>query len=109
MYIAHVDDCVKEPCDELSGSVGCILFDELPFGMWEIEEGKVCFLSKKFSVVVNEKWCKGCALCVGVCPKKVLELNQQVKSTPVRMDDCIGCHQCDNICPDFAITVKECE
>ncbi len=108
MYIAHVDDCVK---DLVTRKVlrSDIFFDGLPFGMWEIKEGKVCFLSKKFSVIVNENWCKGCALCVGVCPKKVLELNQQVKSTPVRMDDCIGCHQCDNICPDFAITVKECE
>jgi 2-oxoglutarate ferredoxin oxidoreductase subunit delta len=37
----------------------------------------------------------------------VLELNQQIKSEPVRVENCIGCHQCDNICPDFAITVRE--
>jgi 2-oxoglutarate ferredoxin oxidoreductase subunit delta len=64
-------------------------------------------LAKKFEILVNKVWCKGCSLCIGVCPKKVLELDPQVKSEPVRQDDCIGCRQCENICPDFAITVKE--
>lgn len=68
---------------------------------------KVGFLAKKFDIDVLSKWCKGCGLCIAICPKKVLELSEQVKSVPVRPDDCIGCHQCDNICPDMAITVKE--
>lgn len=62
---------------------------------------------KLYEVLVNRPWCKGCGLCVSVCPKKVLELDERVKSVPVRMDDCIGCHQCDFICPDLAITVNE--
>lgn len=61
----------------------------------------------KFTVSINEVWCKGCGLCIAICPKKVLEFNERVKSEPVRMDDCIGCHQCENICPDLAVTVKE--
>lgn len=61
----------------------------------------------KFTVSINEGWCKGCGLCIAICPKKVLEFNERVKSEPVRMDDCIGCHQCENICPDLAVTVKE--
>jgi len=61
----------------------------------------------KFTVSINEEWCKGCGLCIAICPKKVLEFNERVKSEPVRMDDCIGCHQCENICPDLAVTVKE--
>ena len=40
-------------------------------------------------------------------PQEVLELNDRVKCEGVRQDDCIGCRQCDNICPDLAITVKE--
>ncbi|MDR0764149.1 MAG: 4Fe-4S dicluster domain-containing protein [Synergistaceae bacterium] len=66
-------------------------------------------MAERFGVVIDKKWCKGCGLCVGICPKKVLELDEQVKSEPVRIDDCIGCHQCENVCPDFAITVKESE
>ncbi|MDR1741855.1 MAG: 4Fe-4S dicluster domain-containing protein [Synergistaceae bacterium] len=64
-------------------------------------------MAKKFHVSVNSAWCKGCGLCVGVCPKSVLALNERLKSEPARMDDCIGCRQCENICPDLAITVKE--
>ena len=61
----------------------------------------------KFTVSINEAWCKGCGLCIAICQKKVLEFNERVKSEPVRMDDCIGCHHCENICPDLAVTVKE--
>jgi len=68
----------------------------------------VSFLPKKFSVTVNKGWCKGCGLCISVCPKNVLELDEGLKCEPVRIDDCIGCRQCENICPDLAITVEEC-
>jgi Indolepyruvate ferredoxin oxidoreductase, alpha and beta subunits len=65
-------------------------------------------LPKKFEVQVNNSWCKGCSLCIHICPKKVLELDEvRGKSVPARQDDCIGCRQCENICPDMAITVKE--
>ncbi len=64
-------------------------------------------VSKAFDVLINKSWCKGCGLCIAVCPKKVLELNDRAKSEAVRMADCIGCRQCENICPDLAITVKE--
>lgn len=64
-------------------------------------------VSKQFDVLINKGWCKGCGLCIAVCPKNVLELDDRVKCEPARMDDCIGCRQCENICPDLAITVKE--
>ena len=66
-------------------------------------------MAKHFKVIIDKKWCKGCSLCVGICPKHVLELDEQVKSEPVRIGDCIGCRQCENVCPDFAMTVKESE
>lgn len=62
---------------------------------------------KCFKVEVNSAWCKGCSLCIGVCPKSVLSLSDRLKAEAVKQDDCIGCHQCENICPDLAITVKE--
>lgn len=64
-------------------------------------------MAKAFNVVINKSWCKGCSLCVDVCPKKVLELDERQKANPARMSDCIGCRQCENICPDLAITVRE--
>jgi 2-oxoglutarate ferredoxin oxidoreductase subunit delta len=44
---------------------------------------------------------------MGVCPKSVLEMSDRMKSVPARESDCIGCRQCENICPDLAITIRE--
>nr|WP_018963347.1 4Fe-4S dicluster domain-containing protein [Coprothermobacter platensis] len=60
----------------------------------------------KFDVSVDTRLCKACGLCVLVCPKKVFELrDEDGKSVPVNALACIGCTQCYQICPDFAITV----
>ena len=34
----------------------------------------------KFKVDVNGAWCKGCSLCIGVCPKSVLDLTDRLKA-----------------------------
>ena len=64
-------------------------------------------LAKKFEVVVNKAWCKGCEVCVAACPKQVLALDERQKCGAVQPESCIGCKSCENICPDLAITVKE--
>lgn len=65
-------------------------------------------------VHIDESLCKGCGLCVHVCPKKVLELsrdkiNAKGYNTAVFLSekDCIGCAFCGIICPDFAIKVEK--
>ncbi len=72
-----------------------------------LARGEMESVARKFSVTINTAWCKGCGLCVAICPKSVLELNEHIKAEPVRMEDCIGCHQCDYSCPDMAITVTK--
>jgi 2-oxoglutarate ferredoxin oxidoreductase subunit delta len=54
---------------------------------------------------INREWCKGCGICVAVCPKKVLELNSKEKAVATRKEDCIACQLCEEICPDLAIEV----
>lgn len=64
--------------------------------------------------IENER-CKGCGLCVTVCPKKVLELSEQVNTKgyfpayQARPDDCIHCALCCTMCPDVAINITEIE
>jgi len=62
---------------------------------------------------IDDERCKGCGLCVPICPKKVLEILDQVNTKgyfPVyqaRPEDCIKCAMCCTMCPDMAITITE--
>ncbi len=62
-------------------------------------------------IEVNELYCKGCELCVSVCPKEVIALDMQ-RLTPkgyhpahLTADGCTGCGICAVVCPDAALTV----
>ncbi len=61
---------------------------------------------------LNMDKCKGCELCVSVCPKKILRIHDkevnQMGYHPIsvsHMELCIGCANCAMICPDGAISV----
>jgi 2-oxoglutarate ferredoxin oxidoreductase subunit delta len=62
-------------------------------------------------IVVDAERCKGCALCVSVCPQGVLALSERFNAAgyhPVRLVDaagCTGCVLCALVCPDVAISV----
>ncbi len=68
-------------------------------------------MSKIFKVVIAKDKCKGCNLCVAVCPMKKLtvsnDLNKkgmkyvQVKDNP----ECSGCGLCFLVCPDCCIEI----
>ena len=56
--------------------------------------------------------CKGCGLCVDVCPHHVLELDTSVVNElgyhPTRLTDaaaCTSCVLCARVCPDAVFTV----
>lgn len=58
--------------------------------------------------------CKGCGLCVSVCPKKLIVLSKEKINrkghSPAEMTDsekCIGCAFCATMCPDCVITVEK--
>ena len=64
--------------------------------------------------IIDEKICKGCGLCVSVCPKKILALAVHRMNDkgyyPAEVTDqesCIGCAMCGIICPDSAIAVEK--
>ena len=64
---------------------------------------------------VDTERCKGCGLCVAVCPKQVLEISNDVNVKgyfPVcreRPEDCVLCATCCRMCPDVAISITESE
>ena len=58
--------------------------------------------------------CKGCGLCVDVCPKQVLalaedQINKKGHHPVVAVDEsaCIGCAFCATMCPDCIIKVEK--
>ena len=55
---------------------------------------------------ITAAWCKGCDICVKVCPERclVLDAEQVVEVTDLRA--CTGCRVCEWLCPDFAIRVR---
>lgn len=57
---------------------------------------------------IKVSWCKSCGLCVEYCNRGVLEMDGHLP-TVVRADRCSRCLQCEDMCPDFAITVKDSE
>jgi 2-oxoglutarate ferredoxin oxidoreductase subunit delta len=64
------------------------------------------------TIVVDENRCKGCELCMSVCPKGVIEMADRFTPRgykPAALVDpeglCTGCLLCSTICPDAAITV----
>jgi 2-oxoglutarate ferredoxin oxidoreductase subunit delta len=67
----------------------------------------------KINLKLDVDKCKGCNLCVDVCPKKILVLdNDRVNSTgynPImctNIDECTGCAMCAIICPDSVIELE---
>jgi len=57
------------------------------------------------TLAINEKFCKGCGICIEFCPKQVLGLTDKGKVYASQPDLCIKCGQCELRCPDFAIQV----
>ena len=64
---------------------------------------------------IDENSCKGCGLCITVCPKNVLEISSEVNAKgyfpafQACPEDCIHCTMCCVMCPDVAITITETE
>jgi 2-oxoglutarate ferredoxin oxidoreductase subunit delta len=61
-------------------------------------------------IQIDIERCKGCGLCVAVCPKKTIGISKRPNKKgffPIEVvnGDCIGCAACSIVCPDVAIVV----
>lgn len=72
----------------------------------------------KGRITIDKEECKGCGLCINVCPKKQIEISDRLnkkgyypasfKEEHVSESDdaeCTGCALCALMCPDIAIEV----
>lgn len=69
-------------------------------------------MSKKArEIVVDKKLCKGCHICISVCPHGVLGKAEEVDNrgfflpVVVDLEACKVCKLCEMECPDLAICV----
>ncbi|MCH8167672.1 MAG: 2-oxoacid:acceptor oxidoreductase family protein [Proteobacteria bacterium] len=61
--------------------------------------------ARDFELRITPEWCKGCDICVKMCPERCLSLNALNIVELTEPDRCTGCRICEWLCPDFAIDV----
>lgn len=74
-------------------------------------------MSAYYQVKVLQRLCKGCELCVSICPHHSLTLSKSVNKNGFHFPEadnkpretlgksCSGCKQCAIICPEAAIEI----
>jgi len=64
-------------------------------------------------IQVNKDACKGCGICIAMCPVKILKfsdnLNKRGVHFPKVIDEakCTKCENCMIYCPDFVMVVSK--
>ena len=64
-------------------------------------------------IIIDAERCKGCCLCISVCPKEIIGLASHINEKGYlpavvleeKAHDCTGCTACAMMCPDTAISV----
>ncbi|PVX24792.1 MAG: ferredoxin [Candidatus Bathyarchaeum sp.] len=65
------------------------------------------------TIIVDWNRCSGKGTCIDVCPTAVFELQdikehpETLKAVPIKLEECIVCMKCIQVCSEQAITVKK--
>jgi 2-oxoglutarate ferredoxin oxidoreductase subunit delta len=62
---------------------------------------------KAKKIVINAQWCKGCGVCIDMCPRGALTKDHKEKAVWEFPEKCVSCGLCELRCPDIAITMEE--
>lgn len=63
-------------------------------------------------ISIDKSCCKGCGICLSVCPKKIFVRGKKRNTYGTSMPDiadaenCVECGMCERLCPDGAIDVQ---
>jgi 2-oxoglutarate ferredoxin oxidoreductase subunit delta len=72
-------------------------------------------MARRGKIVIDRELCKGCYLCIRACPVKGLEQDSQPNasgsypSLQIRVEKCMACGSCFEVCPDVCIEVFDLE
>jgi len=64
-------------------------------------------------IELKKEWCKGCQLCIEICPKDVFDRETKISQRGFREiiikqpEKCSGCMLCAMLCPDLVITIEK--
>ena len=67
------------------------------------------------NITIDKTCCKGCTICLPVCPKKIFVKSRQRNNYGTAMpgvnepENCVVCRMCERMCPDGAIDVEKTE
>ena len=65
------------------------------------------------NIKIDTERCKGCVLCINICPQKILKLTDKVNKKGHRYvvaedaGKCTGCKLCVTMCPDCSIEIVD--
>ncbi|MBI2438296.1 MAG: 4Fe-4S dicluster domain-containing protein [Lentisphaerae bacterium] len=68
-------------------------------------------MKKHFRVTIDRELCKGCELCIGVCPLQLLSMTATLNrkgyhaAETSRAKECSGCLKCARMCPEAVIEI----
>jgi len=66
-------------------------------------------------LIIDKEMCKGCELCISVCPEEVLVMSKKINKLGMpypqfqKKELCTACKFCAIICPDCAIRIFKLE
>lgn len=60
---------------------------------------------RRFQVLFKANQCVHCGACVPVCPAGVHKMDAHDKHYVDREVECLGCHKCEEICPESALAI----
>lgn len=68
-------------------------------------------MKTRLRVSIDRERCKGCELCIGVCPRHLLAMTTALNrkgyhfAETTAAVECIGCLKCTRMCPEAAIEI----